>query len=284
MDEIATGYRQLVQMAHNKGIKIYFFGRQEWKGYSRSFYGSADSDLVWTQEAEDVIVALNKWLKYSSPGDGYIPVDALKDPADPLQLRPEYTLDGAHLTPLGAQILVDLIPDHMLFSNSPLKTIRQYYAEGGADMQNFTPESKYTKITTTAQATMPTIDVSALMASTRPSATAPAPTQNLPATAPSTTRRPTTTIPPTTKITVSDAGGEVTEIILVPIEDMPTTTAPVELVEISNEPPSASAIRQAPQERISGGALAGTIVISVVTLALATFLVIYLMNRKQQQD
>ncbi|MBQ6163347.1 MAG: hypothetical protein IK118_02135 [Clostridia bacterium] len=291
VDDIATGYRQLVSMAHEKGIKIYFFGRQEWKGYSRSFYGSADSDLVWTQEAEDVLVALNKWLRYSSPADGYIPVDALKDPDDPLQLRPEYTLDGAHLTPLGAQILIDLIPDHMLSTGKSLKSIRQYYAEGGADILNYTEEKLYTKLPPTTEATLaPTIDVSALMASTKaPTAAAPAtaaPSQNQPATAPYVTALPpTAAIPSTTLLSITDAAGdEITEIFLVPIEDVPSTTAPVEIVEISDASPSAAALRQAPEERISGAALAGTIVISVITLGLATFLVIYLMNRKQQQD
>lgn len=288
MDEIATGYRELVQMAHNKGIKIYFYGRQEWKGYSRSFYGSEDADLVWSQEAEDVLVALNKWLKTSSPADGYIPVDALKDPKDPTRIKPEYTLDGAHLTPLGAQILIDLIPDSFITMKQSLKSIRSYYDGGGADIQNFTPANLYTKLPETTAGTLaPTIDVSALMASTKAPTAAPTRPSNTPATVPAATapRKTATTIPSTTMVAITDAaGGEVTEIFLVPMNEMPSTTTPVELVEASSELPSASGLRQAPEKGISGAAMAGTIIIAVVTLGLATFLVIYLMNRKQQQD
>ncbi len=289
VDNIIAGYRELIQKAHSKGIKIYFFGRQEWKGYSRSFYGSEASDLVWSQEAEDVLVALNKWLRTDSPADGYIPVDALKDPMDPLQIKPEYTLDGAHLTNLGAQVLVDLIPEHFLRMNYPFKSIKAYYADGGADLHNFTPKDLYTKPPVITDPTIaPTIDVSELMsrANNQTTAAAPSPAETPTAAAPRTTGPVNivtvpTTVPSTTLVAITDpAGGEVTEIMLVPVEDLPAAPGDgAELVEISQELP-----RQEPPERLSGGAMAGTIIISAVTIALATFLVIYLMNKKQKQD
>ena len=69
-DQIIAGYRTLIRMAHEKGIKIYFFTKSPWNGYKRSFLGQTD-DLVWSREAQDMCDALNKWITENNGGRLY---------------------------------------------------------------------------------------------------------------------------------------------------------------------------------------------------------------------
>ncbi len=110
VEEIIDGYKTLIRLAHAKGIKIYFFGRTPFKGYSRDFFMASPDDLVWTKEADDKLNEINNWLKNTDLIDGYIDVDSMRDPSDTGRLRPQLTTDGAHLSHLGQVALVDLIP------------------------------------------------------------------------------------------------------------------------------------------------------------------------------
>ena len=268
-DDIMDGYRKLVKMAHNKGLKIYFFGRQAWKGYARSFYGSEGTDLEWSQEAEDVMVTLNKWLATGSPADGYINVDALRDPTDKNRLYPPYTLDGAHLTPLGAQVLVDLIPDYFLANNTNLISMRAYYESGRGDIRNYTPADKYPQKPTTAPSTA------------APTTTAPPQQNNTTAPTVSATTAPTA---PTTVVTVTNnAGAGMTEIILVEIPDDGTPFTPQDAVPMENLVPDAQ-LPQAPQEGRSARTTIGVVIFAVLTTGVITFVVIYVMNKKNEAD
>ena len=108
-DDIINGYKNLVTMAHERGVKIYFFTKTPWKGYSRAFLGQTN-DLVWSQEAQDMCDALDKWIRSNSFADGYIDAHALANPADPNALCPSFTLDGAHLTEIASIAMADLVP------------------------------------------------------------------------------------------------------------------------------------------------------------------------------
>ncbi|MBQ7688294.1 MAG: hypothetical protein IJT27_03645 [Clostridia bacterium] len=107
-DQIIAGYRTLIRMAHEKGIKIYFFTKSPWNGYKRSFLGQTD-DLVWSREAQDMCDALNKWITENNEADGFIDCSPLADPSEPTRLCPSFTPDGAHLTDIGSVALADLI-------------------------------------------------------------------------------------------------------------------------------------------------------------------------------
>ena len=82
-EEIIEGYQKLIDLARKENLKIYFFSRTAWKGYSRNFAltSSNKPDVVWSQEADDILNELNIWLQYKADIDGYIDLDFLRDQA-----------------------------------------------------------------------------------------------------------------------------------------------------------------------------------------------------------
>jgi hypothetical protein len=116
-DDIINGYKSLVTMAYERGVKVYFFTKTPWKGYSRAFLGQTN-DLVWSQEAQNMCDALDKWIRNNTFADGYIDAHALANPADPNALCPSFTLDGAHLTEIASIAMADLIPLSCVGANS----------------------------------------------------------------------------------------------------------------------------------------------------------------------
>ncbi len=156
-DDIINGYKDLIKRAHEKGIKIYFFTKTSWKGYERAFLGQT-GDVVWTQEMQDMCDELTRWTKKNIYVDGYIDCSLLSNPADPYALCPSFTSDGAHLTPIAAVALADLIPVSFVGVNKELKTAAKInkvapYTERNqiiADMENGTLETTTAEETTTA--------------------------------------------------------------------------------------------------------------------------------------
>lgn len=157
-DQIIAGYRTLVQRAHERGIRIYFFTKSAWKGYARSFLGQSN-DLVWSQEAQDMCDKLTDWALTNKEADGVIDCKPLADPSDPMQLCPSFTPDGAHLTEIGSVALADLIPmEYVGLKSSAAKT--------AASIANTNPYKEKEEIisrmnaptttTTTAKQTAPT--------------------------------------------------------------------------------------------------------------------------------
>ena len=124
--EIISGYKKLIDMAHAKGIKIYFFTKTPWKGYERAFLGQS-GDIVWSQEMQDMCDELTRWIKTNKLADGYIDCSALANPADEDALCPSFTSDGAHLTALASVALADLIPVSYVGVNKSIKSIASRY-------------------------------------------------------------------------------------------------------------------------------------------------------------
>lgn len=120
-EEIIEGYKTLVQMAHARGVKIYFFTKSPWKGYERAFLGQT-GDIVWSREMQDMCDELDKWIKTNKIADGYIDCSPLANPADKFALCPSFTPDGAHLTPIASIALADLIPVSFVGVNKEIKT------------------------------------------------------------------------------------------------------------------------------------------------------------------
>ncbi len=121
VDDIIAGYIQLINAAHERGIKVYVFTKSAWKGYERAFLGQT-GDLVWSQEAQDKCDELNEWIKTNKLIDGYIDVSPLANPADPYALCPSFTPDGAHFTDLASIAAADLIPLKYVGVKSNIKT------------------------------------------------------------------------------------------------------------------------------------------------------------------
>lgn len=118
---IINGYKALVEKAHAKGIKIYFFTKSPWKGYEREFLGQT-GDVIWNKEMQDMCDELTKWIKTNKLADGYIDCSPLANPADEYALCPSFTPDGAHLTPIASIALADLIPVSFVGVDEDIKT------------------------------------------------------------------------------------------------------------------------------------------------------------------
>lgn len=108
--EMIAGYEQLIERAHARGIEIYLFTRTAWKGYTRNILGAGD-DVRWTEELDQMRKDINDWIKSGdNPADGWIDLDFMCTDDTAVELKSEYTTDGAHFTPLGQQTLVDAVP------------------------------------------------------------------------------------------------------------------------------------------------------------------------------
>ncbi|MBQ6066846.1 MAG: hypothetical protein IJK89_08485 [Clostridia bacterium] len=137
-DDIINGYKQLVTKAYEKGIKVYFFTKSPWKGYSRAFLGQTN-DLSWSQEAQNMCDTLDQWIRNNNFADGYIDCHALANPADPNALCPSFTPDGAHLTEIGSIALADLIPLSYVDAYSS-------YGRSAAEINNVSPYAEMAEI------------------------------------------------------------------------------------------------------------------------------------------
>lgn len=137
-DQIIAGYRTLIEQAHQRGIRIYFFTKSPWNGYKRSFLGQSD-DLTWNQTAQDMCNVLSEWVRTNTLADGYIDCLSLADPSDNTKLCSTFTPDGAHLTDLGSVALADLIPLEYVGVNSA-------YGSSAAALLNVNPYAEKNEI------------------------------------------------------------------------------------------------------------------------------------------
>jgi lysophospholipase L1-like esterase len=111
--QIEAGYRDLINMAHARGVKI-FAGTLTPFGGSHAIYdGNYD-----TAHGEALREAVNTWIKTSHAFDGVIDfARATQDPADPLYLNPVYNsfnsganaYDSLHPGDLGYEAMADAI-------------------------------------------------------------------------------------------------------------------------------------------------------------------------------
>jgi lysophospholipase L1-like esterase len=86
VEEMIAGYRQLIQRAHDKGIKVIGAPIGPYKGAS-----------YWSEAGEAARQKINDWILKSGEFDGVTRIDtAFADPADPRQMREGYHI-GDHL-------------------------------------------------------------------------------------------------------------------------------------------------------------------------------------------
>jgi lysophospholipase L1-like esterase len=89
--ELIAGHRQMIDRAHERGLRIY-------GATLTPFEGAA----YWTQEGEAKRQALNAWIRTSGAYDGVLDFAAVvQDPEKPTRSRPEYD-SGDHLHPSPA--------------------------------------------------------------------------------------------------------------------------------------------------------------------------------------
>lgn len=109
-EEMIAGYKELIDVAHQKGIKVYLMTRTAWKGYTRNILNTGD-DIQWSEELDSMRKDINNWIKSSDNlADGYIDLDYLCKDEGFTELKDELTTDGVHFTSAGQQAVVDGIP------------------------------------------------------------------------------------------------------------------------------------------------------------------------------
>ncbi|MBO9498136.1 MAG: SGNH/GDSL hydrolase family protein [Novosphingobium sp.] len=86
VEQMIAGYLQLIERAHEKGIKVIGSPIGPYKGAS-----------YWTEEGEAARQKINDWILHGGAFDGIVRIDtAFADPKDPRQMREGYHM-GDHL-------------------------------------------------------------------------------------------------------------------------------------------------------------------------------------------
>ncbi|HEX4709012.1 SGNH/GDSL hydrolase family protein [Phenylobacterium sp.] len=116
-EELIAGYRQLIQRARLKGLRIV--------GATLSpFRGALEGTPLWgyySPEKDRTRQAVNQWIRTSGEFDGVIDFDAaLRDPADPSRLRANVD-SGDHLHPgdAGNKAMSDMVDLAVLLGPQP---------------------------------------------------------------------------------------------------------------------------------------------------------------------
>ena len=110
LEQMQAGYNKLIEMCHNRGVKIYICEIAPWRGYTRNMLNK-NGDVFWNEEIDKLRIDANNWLAGSDcKADAYIALPLLADPTDPYSILPAYTTDGIHYTEAGAMVLAQSIP------------------------------------------------------------------------------------------------------------------------------------------------------------------------------
>ena len=101
-DELTAGYSQLIQRAHERGLRIFLATILPAKGSALEFYSASK---------EKVRLATNDWIRRASGGDGVFDFDKiLRDAQEPDRIAPEFDLgDATHPNVKGEKKLADSI-------------------------------------------------------------------------------------------------------------------------------------------------------------------------------
>ncbi|MDE3198794.1 MAG: SGNH/GDSL hydrolase family protein, partial [Acidobacteriota bacterium] len=99
-NDLITGYKQLIEEAHERGIKIY-------GATLTPFYGAA----YYTEAGEAKREAVNQWIRTSKAYDAVIDFDKVtRDPSDPKKFLPAYdSCDHLHPNDAGYKAMADSI-------------------------------------------------------------------------------------------------------------------------------------------------------------------------------
>jgi len=100
VEQMIAGYRQLIERAHARGIKVIGSPIGPYKGAS-----------YWTEEGEAARQRINQWILTSGAFDGIVRLDtAFADPADPAQMREGYHMgDHLHGSDAGLKVVGESI-------------------------------------------------------------------------------------------------------------------------------------------------------------------------------
>lgn len=276
--DIINGYKDLIDMAHDNGIKIYFFTKTAWKGYERAFLGQT-GDIVWNQKMQDMCDELTRWIKTNKYADGYIDCSPLANPADKYALCPSFTSDGAHLTPVASVALADLIPVSFVGVNSEIKTAAKInkvdpYKEKKQiiyDLEH--PEEKTTVKEESTTRREESTTRKEETTTRREEATTAAPSTTAPA-----TTAPATTGPSVEATTVQQYIPQ--EIVTVPVIADPQETKPFENLGVN---PDYNITDTMPEQIGDGAPLAFLLILFAVVIIAGAVLFLTIGRKKQEE-
>jgi lysophospholipase L1-like esterase len=99
-ETMTAAYRQVIDRAHDKGLKVFGATIAPYKGAS-----------YWSEEGEAIRQEVNAWIRESRAFDGMIDFDAaVRDPDDPAQFRDGYHMgDFLHGSPEGYAAMAESI-------------------------------------------------------------------------------------------------------------------------------------------------------------------------------
>lgn len=103
VQQLIAGLSELAARAHARGLKIVGATLTPLSG---SAYGRPDVESARQQ--------LNRWIRDSEIFDAVVDFDAaMRDPAEPLRIRPQWTSDGAHPSDAGYRVMADALVQTM---------------------------------------------------------------------------------------------------------------------------------------------------------------------------
>lgn len=105
--DIITGYKQLIDRAHARGIRIV---GATLTPFAETFKG-LPTEGYYTAEKEKIRVAVNQWIRTGGGFDGVIDFDkVMEDPAKPRYLRDDYDCgDNLHPNDAGYKAMADAV-------------------------------------------------------------------------------------------------------------------------------------------------------------------------------
>lgn len=109
--DIIGGIQQVIDMAHKHDFKIYVSTLTPFKGFGKLLPGIRD--FTWTQEAQDIVDDVNKWIK-SCNADAVINADFIADENKPDTMKEEYAIDFLHYKPVAQKLFIDKIDESLL--------------------------------------------------------------------------------------------------------------------------------------------------------------------------
>ena len=116
-DQIIQGYRQLIERAHARGVKIYGATLSPNEG----FFVPGTPFPLFSPENEQKRQMVNSWIRIAGEYDGVIDFDkVLRDPDHPSRLLPIYDSgDHGHPTDAGYKAMAKSIDLTMLRDRDP---------------------------------------------------------------------------------------------------------------------------------------------------------------------
>ena len=115
--DIIAGYKQLIERAHARGLKIYAGTLMPFEGATFAGY--------WTAQKETTRGAVNEWIRTGKAFDGVFDFDAVvRDPSEPMKYLPKFD-SGDHLHPndAGYEAMANAI-DRQVFKTAARGTPR----------------------------------------------------------------------------------------------------------------------------------------------------------------